>query len=136
MILADTSVLSLVLRRRPEDRSAAENRVVGALERASALALVAIVGPVRQELLSGVRVQRQFDRLSAALDGFALLPLGASTWDEAARCFNRCQSHGLAATPTDMLLCAACIEHDVALLTTDGDFTRYARHLPIRLLEV
>ncbi len=53
--------------------------------------------------------------------------------DEAARCFNRCRDRGLAATPTDMLLCAACIEHDVALLTTDADFTRYARLLPIRL---
>lgn len=133
MILVDTSVLSLVLRRRRVDLSRRETHVVRELERISLTGLAGIVGPVRQELLSGVRAGVQFERLREALDGFPLLALATSTWDEAARCSNLCRSRGLAASQTDMLLCAVCIERDAPLFTLDADFPRYARCLPIRL---
>jgi predicted nucleic acid-binding protein len=94
---------------------------------------VAILGPIRQEVLSGVRRETEFERLRRALEPFDDLALVADDYVQAARFHNRCRSRGIAATSVDLLICAAAGRHSAAVFTTDGDFKRYARWLPIRL---
>lgn len=128
-VLVDTSVWSLALRR---DR-AAEDGFVLALRELIDEQRVIMIGPVRQELLSGIRSRDQFDSLRDHLRAFPDLPLTAADYEHAAACFNLCRSRGIQGSNTDFLLCAVAINHDLAILTTDLDFNRYAQYIPIRL---
>lgn len=134
MTLVDTSVWSIVYRRRRPTQSVAEQ---AALSRWSALVdadAAVLIGPVRQELLTGVRTSQEFDRLRRVIDYFALLRLDAHTFDLAAHFHNECRMAGIAAGDTDMTICAAAAEHSVSILTLDLDFPRYATVLPIALV--
>ena len=126
-VLVDTSVWSLALRRDKHAR----NPEAEELRRLVAAHLVEIVGPIRQELLSGVRDQTQFDQLETHLMAFADLPLLAEDYVTAAKFFNLCRSRGIQGSNTDFLICAVAVRHDLAVFTTDGDFPRFAKCLPI-----
>jgi predicted nucleic acid-binding protein len=52
---------------------------------------------------------------------------------EAARFFNTRRRQGIAGSPVDLLVCAVAARNDFPIFTTDRDFDRYARHLPVRL---
>jgi hypothetical protein len=53
--------------------------------------------------------------------------------EEAARLYNACRRAGIVGSIVDMLICASAVRHDLAIFTTDRDFDRYAKHLPLRL---
>ena len=92
-----------------------------------------LVGPVRQEILSGLRDKVVYDRLLAYLRAFQDEPVRVEDFEEASHFFNICQTHGVTGTPTDLLLCAISHRAGLPIFTTDSDFTRYQKHLPIRL---
>lgn len=133
MVLVDTSVWSLALRRRSHHLSAAERRTVDEWMELVRSGRIRLAGPIRQELLSGIRSETQFDRLDAALRAFPDEKLETEDYVEAARCFNFCRSRGVAATHIDLLLCAAAMRRDWSIFSIDADFRRYARVLPLRL---
>ena len=91
------------------------------------------MGPVRQELLCGIRREPQFDILRRTLSSFPDLPLIQDDFVEAARFYNRCRKHGITGTPVDLLLCAVSSRAELAIFSTDTDFLAYSRYLPIRL---
>jgi len=130
-VLVDTSVWSLALRR--GDGSGAA--VVDELRRLIAAHAAAIIGPIRQEILSGVRERTQFARLEEHLAPFPDLPLLSGDYVTAAMFFNLCRSKGIQGSNTDFLICAVAVRLDLAILTADGDFTQFARCLPIILHE-
>jgi predicted nucleic acid-binding protein len=94
---------------------------------------LAMIGPVRQELLSGVREKAQFDRLRKRQSAFPDLPLDSRHYETAARFYNRCRPKGVQGSHVDYLICAVCHLEKLAILTTDRDFEGYARHPGIRL---
>ena len=133
-VLVDTSVLSLALRRRSgARRTPADQAVVERLLKLSDDDEAAVIGMVRQELLSGVRHAAQFAKLQAVLDGFVTVPVAAADHDLAAEFFNRCRTRGVAATDVDMLVCATAARRQMPVFTTDGDFRRYADALNVKL---
>ena len=93
----------------------------------------AIIGPVRQEVLSGIRDAKAFERLRDRLDAFPDEPLTTADYERAAGFFNACRAKGLRGSNTAFLLCAVSVRHRMPLLTTDGDFLRYAATIPIAL---
>jgi predicted nucleic acid-binding protein len=95
----------------------------------------ALLGPIRQELLSGVREPQQFDELRSTLRGFPDVELTFQDFEDAARFFNLCQGKGVQGSNTDFLICAAAIRRKMQILTTDKDFTHFASNLPIVLHE-
>jgi len=132
-VLVDTTIWSLALRR-PARRLGLEQRALVAewrrlVEEGSAV----IVGPIRQELLSGVRDTEMFERLQGHLAGFDCLAIGIADYDEAARFYNHLRARGVAGGAIDLLLCAVAHRTESPIFTTDGDFARYARHLPVSL---
>lgn len=134
MVLVDTSILSLVLRRRrPDQLSIQERALVAHFLELSQRGDVALLGIIRQELLSGVRHREQFDRLQQVLDGYDYIDLSIADHDFAAECFNRCRSSGVAAGDVDMLICGAALRRDLSIFSTDPDFARYARVLALQL---
>lgn len=136
MILVDTTVWSLALRRRPGVLDERERALVERWRELSLKGDVTLIGVVRQEVLSGIRHREQFDRLRLALDAFTHTPTMLADHDQAATCFNECQSRGVAAGDVDMVLCAVALRHGLPIFTTDADFARYATVLPIRLYAI
>jgi predicted nucleic acid-binding protein len=128
-VLIDTSVWSLALRRSEGLRNPAAEE----LRRLIAGHVAEIIGPIRQEILSGVRDQAQFARLEAHLAAFTDVPLLSEDYVTAAKCFNLCRSRGIQGSNTDFLICAIAARHDFSIFTTDRDFSRFARCLPIHL---
>ena len=128
-VLVDTSVWSLALRR----RGAPDHPAVGALRSLVEHGRVAIIGPIRQELLSGVRSRDAFDRLREHLQPFDDEQLVSEDFERAAEHFNFCRGRGVQGSNTDFLICAVAERRQFPILTTDVDFTRFARVLPITL---
>jgi len=128
-VVVDTSVWSLALRR-GAPRGTAPERELAALIREGC---VLLVGQVRQEILSGVRDPTQFRTLRDRLRAFPDVSLESRDHEEAAVCFNRCRAKGVQGSNTDFLLCAIAMRRGATLLTTDKDFDRFARILPITL---
>lgn len=130
MVLVDTCIWSLALRRRGIMAHGAERREFEQLIRESR---VQMVGAVRQELLSGIRVPRQFEVLRSHLQAFEDLQLETEDYEIAAHYFNLCREKGIQGSNTDFLLCAVAARRDMSIFTADNDFVRFARYLPIRL---
>ena len=70
MVLVDTPVWSLALRRKQSDLSPREQDLKSALQELVLDGRAQIVGPVRQELLSGIRAEESFRRVRDALRAF------------------------------------------------------------------
>ncbi len=134
-VLVDTTVWSLSLRRHPRQLNRRERTLSDELAELVREHRVVMVGPVRQELLSGVKGQRAFERLAGALRAFPDAPLEREDFEAAARAHNRCRAAGVAGSSIDFLLCAVALRRGLPVFTTDRDFERYARHLPLRLHE-
>ncbi len=128
-VIVNTSVWSLALRRGAPRGTAPERELVELVREGRVL----VVGPVRQEILSGVREPEQFKTLRDRLRAFPDVALEAHDYEEAAVCFNRCRSKGVQGSNTDFLLCAVALRHGAAILTTDKDFDRFARILRLDL---
>ncbi|HEY7373129.1 MAG TPA: PIN domain-containing protein [Polyangia bacterium] len=128
-VIVDTSVWSLALRRRRAIRSAEVVELAELIREGRA----ALIGPVRQELLSGVPGAQQFETLRGYLQAFPDIALGSEDYEEAAGFFNRCRAKGVQGSNTDFLICAAAVRRQFAILTTDSDFVHYAKLLPIQL---
>jgi predicted nucleic acid-binding protein len=131
----DTSVWSRALRRQAQGQ---EESGAAALIRRLVVENEEIVTPgiVLQELLSGLRVEQEFERLSRALDPFAVVLASREHHLLAARLFNICKAHGLNVSPTDVLIAATAIRCGGTLVTSDGDFCRMAAFFKLDLLFV
>ena len=95
--------------------------------------VVEIIGPIRQELLSEIREQSQFERVREHLRRFPDLQTTTDDYEEAASFYNRCRSKGIQGSPTDFLICAVATRSDLMIFTDDRDFVNYSKVLPIRL---
>jgi len=131
--LVDTSVWSFGLRRKQADLSDGEKAIVAELSELAKEGRVRIIGPVRQELLSGIKTDAQYERLRVALQVFPDEPLQTQDYESAAKASNDCRSKGVVVSPVDVLICAAALARDWNIYTTDPDFRNYAKILPIRL---
>jgi predicted nucleic acid-binding protein len=125
-VLVDTCVWSLSLRRRKGTAglSGQEQRLVAALSEAIRDGRVAMIGPVRQELLSGISDRVQFEKLRSTLDTFADEPIPTEIYVEAARLDNLCRTRGVQCGEVDMLLCAVALHYGWTILTSDAALLR------------
>lgn len=124
-ILVDSYVWSLALRRRPDAPfKPEEQQLKRSLEEAIEEGRVATIGPIRQELLSGVRDTASFERLRSALAAFPDEPLVREDFEEAAACYNLCQERGLICGPIDLLICAVALRRNWSILTSDSTLKR------------
>jgi predicted nucleic acid-binding protein len=129
-VLVDTSVLSLALRRaRPVSQHHEE--IIRLLRSGN----VALLGCIRQEVLSGIRDTSAFRRLRDQLRALPDHPVTTEHYETGAEFFNRCRARGIQGTFTDFLLCACAALDELPIYTTDQDFDLFARVLPIKLFE-
>jgi len=131
-VLVDTTIWSLSLRR-PAGRNAEEARLVKAWEELVRDGRIVLLGLIRQEILSGIADRRQFERLRDTLAAFPDEVMLTADHVRAAEHFNQCRAAGVAGSPVDFLICATAERLAAPIFTTDLDFPRFARHIPIRL---
>jgi predicted nucleic acid-binding protein len=128
-VIVDTSVWSLALRIGGQITSPCVDELRGLIKDHR----VQMIGPIRQEILSGIRSESQFNSLKRHLDSFADLPILTEDYVEAAKNFNLCRSKGIQGSNTDYLICAVSVRNELSIYTTDKDFDLFAKYLPINL---
>jgi predicted nucleic acid-binding protein len=114
-VLVDTSVWSEALRRNRPLRGNHAHELAQLIEDGDA----AMIGPIRQELLSNW--------------SFPDEPLDTEDFENGAKCFNTCRARGIQGAHTDFLICAFAMRHGMPILSVDKDFKSYAWVLPITL---
>ena len=126
--LIDTCIWSESLRRKRGDPAI--------LSRSAAVLLSAnpcVIGPVRQEILSGCRDPIQYGTVRTRLRLYPDELLTTADYELAAEYSNTCRSRGVQGSGTDFLICAVSVRLAVPIFTVDRDFDRYRLHLPIRV---
>lgn len=131
-VLVDTSAWSAALRRRgapsPEDAEIARE-LSDLIHEGRAL----LAGPIRQEILSGISDPAQFRLLRDRLRAFDDLPIRTADYERAAEFSNTCRQAGIQGSHVDFLVCSVAAGGGASIFTTDRDFGRYAKLLPIVL---
>jgi len=128
-VIVDTSVWSLALRRHKPDSIAP----VQELQHIIHDHRVQMIGPIRQEILSGIRSESQFKKLRKHLESFPDLPILTEDYVTAAKFFNHCRSKGIQGSNTDFLICAVAVRNRFSIFTTDKDFELFSKHIQIIL---
>src|ERR1022692_4774682 len=95
LVLVDTPIWSLALRRTTKDLNPREQAQTAALRELIRAGRAQLVGPVRQELLSGIRQERTFRELRDYLRAFDEPILEVADYEDAAYIDNRCRSRGI-----------------------------------------
>ena len=126
-VIVDTSVWSLALRRKDVVMSPKVLSLVRLIEEG----MVVLIGPVRQEILSGIKQPQQFERLRERLEAFPDLELNTRDFEKAAELCNLCIAKGVQAAHTDFIIAASAINRGYAVLTADKDFDHIARIVPV-----
>jgi len=128
-VIVDTSVWSLALRRSKQDTSAPVQELHHIIHDHR----VQMIGPIRQEILSGIRSESQFIKLQKHLESFPDLPILTEDYVTAAKFFNHCRSKGIQGSNTHFLICAVAVRNRFSIYTTDQDFDLFSKHIQIVL---
>jgi predicted nucleic acid-binding protein len=128
-VLVDTPIWSYSLRKHEKKFNAEITELTLLIQHQRAL----IIGPIRQEILSGYSDFRKFKTLKEKLDYFENTPIVDSDYELAAEFCNRCRQKGIQGSHIDFLICAVAVRLDVPIFTTDKDFYQYRNIISIKL---
>ena len=128
-ILADTCVWSQVLRHKAPDIELTDKLMDFITD-----GRVIMIGPIRQELLSGIPNVQQFKKLKETLSSFEDISLRSEHFVKAAEFSNICRNKGIQGSTTDFLICAVASLEDFSIFTIDKDFESYKKYLHIKLI--
>ena len=131
-VLVDTSIWSMALRR----SSSPENKYAKELSMLIEEVRVQLIGPIRQEILSGIKSVEQYTKLRLRLADFPDLPIQTEDYEKAAEFYNICRKNGIQGSNTDFLICAVSANYQMPIFTTDQDFSYFRTYLPIELYEL
>lgn len=128
-VLVDTCMWSLALRgKSPRDISVSEE-----LTRLIYAEKAKIIGPIRQEILSGYSDIKQYNKLKDKLMYFPNEPIIDEDYLSAARFSNLCRQKGIQGSHIDFLICAVATRLQMNIFTNDKDFEFYSQLIPITL---
>jgi len=130
-VIVDTSIWSLALRRKKK-QSTLEIRI---LESLIDNQNTCIIGPIRQEILSGIKENKQFVQLKEFLSAFDDLPINTKDYELAAEFNNICRSKGIQGSNTDFLICAVSHNNKFPIFTSDRDFEIFSKYISIALVK-
>ena len=127
-VLVDTCIWSEVLRRRNPNPTICEN-LAKLLRDLQAV----LIGPVRQEILSGISDDEKFVKLKKILSCLPDAPIETMDYELAAQYSNVCRRSGIQGSAVDFLICAVAVKNNFIIYTVDKDFEHYRVVLPIAL---
>ncbi|MFI3219253.1 MAG: PIN domain-containing protein [Methylococcales bacterium] len=129
-VLVDTCIWSYALRRQ---NNALNQKIIDELNNLIHQRQVIMLSAIRQEILSGIAHESQFERIRTKLRAFSDYPISTADFETAAQFYNRCRAKGVQASNTDFLLCAIAHCHDFTVFTLDKDFYHFKKHLDFKL---
>jgi predicted nucleic acid-binding protein len=129
-ILIDTCIWSAVLRKSTYNKN---NPVINELKELILEGRVQMIGPIRQELLSGIKSQSQYNKLRKYLNSFPDLSIQTKDYEKAADIYNQNHRNGVQGSNTDFLICAISLAYKMPIFTVDKDFALFKKHIPIKL---
>lgn len=127
-VIPDTPIWSLALRREKPNK-----KIQNLLRRIIEEGRVVLPGIIKQELLSGIHDEGQFDRLNDQLLNFPEMLATTADHVLAAKFFNKCQRSGIQGSHIDFLILALAVNNSVSVLTSDKDFQHYRKYIPFEL---
>ncbi len=131
-VLVDSCIWSLALRRKVEHNSI----LIDELHELIKEVRVQIIGAIRQEVLSGIKSNEQFNLVKTNLSAFSNLDLLETDYELAAEYFNLLRRKGIQGSNTDVLICAVSTNYQLPIFTSDNDFELFQQHIPIQLHKI
>jgi hypothetical protein len=92
-----------------------------------------MIGPIRQEILSGISNDKKFIELQNKLSVFSDWSIETEDYELAAKYYNKCRKNGIQGSHIDYLICAVAFNSNFSILTLDNDFDNYKKHTGIVL---
>jgi predicted nucleic acid-binding protein len=132
-VLVDTPVWSLAFRRQKGVQSLQESAMLLEIKELIQQSNAVIIGAIRQEILSGITLEAQFEKLKDNLRSFDDLKLTTEDYEIAAEFYNQCRRKGVQGSHIDFLICAVAHRNNIPIFTTDKDFYLYSKHIDISL---
>lgn len=131
-VLVDTPIWSHALRSRKKEYQYEIEQLESLIKDQRVL----IIGPIRQEILSGYNDVKKFKKLKEKLSYFENAPIQDSDYESAAEMCNQCRRKGIQGLHIDFLICAVAIRLDVPVFTADKDFLEYKNVLSLKLFDL
>ena len=128
-VLVDTSIWSLALRKNANLNDINVKELFELIHEHR----IIIIGPIRQELLSGISDPSKYDLLKEKLNSFIDIPIETEHYELAAKLYNECRKNGIQGSHIDFLICAVSIKNNYSIFTLDKDFENYKKHISIIL---
>jgi predicted nucleic acid-binding protein len=120
-VLIDTPIWSYALRSQNKDYQSEINELAFLIHDQRSL----IIGPIRQEILSGYSDLRKYKIIKEKLSYFENTPILDTDYELAAEFSNRCRKKGIQGSHIDFLICAVANRLAIPIFTTDNDFRNY-----------
>jgi len=131
-VLVDTPIWSYALRSKNKEYQSEIDSLISLIRDQRAI----IIGPIRQEILSGYSDLRKFRIIKDKLSYFDNTPIWDVDYELAAEFSNRCRIEGIQGSHIDFLICAVANRIDIPIFTNDKDFEQYQKIIPIKLFEI
>ena len=133
-VLVDTSVWSLAFRKKHPDSN--DKKLIEYLTFLIRNRYAVMIGPIRQEILSGISDESTFRKLKEALKAFPDFEITTDDYDQAAAYYNICRSNGIQGSHIDYLICSVAHNNDFLIFTLDKDFENYRKYIGIELIDM
>ena len=130
-VLVDTPIWSFALRSQHKEYQSAIDALTALIRDQRAV----IIGPIRQEILSGYSDLRKYRTLRDKLSFFENTPIVDSDYELAAEFNNKCRKKGIQGSHIDFLICAVASRLDIPIFTSDKDFGFYQKLISIKLFK-
>jgi predicted nucleic acid-binding protein len=127
-VLIDTCVWSNALRYNKPDKKITD-KLSDLINDGRAI----LIGPIKQEVLSGISQSAKFNKLKDILSSFEEIQLQGIHFEKAAEFCNTCRAKGIQGSTIDFLICSVAYLEDLEIFTIDKDFELCQNHLPIKL---
>jgi predicted nucleic acid-binding protein len=128
-VLVDTSVWSEVLRRKKNIDLTVANTLSKLIKNNE----IIIIGPIKQEILSGIKDTKQFENLKTILRAFRGYSIKEIEYEKAVEISNLCRKFGIQGSNADFLICSIAIENNFQIYSLDKDFNNFSNVIPIQL---
>ncbi len=128
-VIVDTCIWSLAFRSKTPKEKGIASELAHLIDGNRAK----IIGPIRQEVLSGYSEFKRYEKLRNKLKYFPNERVIDSDYEAAAEYSNLCRRKGIQGSHIDFLICAVSTRLKMKIFTTDKDFTNYLDFLPITI---
>lgn len=131
-VLVDTPIWSYALRTKNNEYQTEIDALISLIRDQRAL----IIGPIRQEILSGYSDLRKYRIIKEKLSYFTNTPILETDYELAAEFSNKCRKKGVEGSHIDFLICAVAYRIDIPIFTNDKDFKHYQNIISIKLFKI